>query len=89
MRLAHVIQGLRYGLVSVIMSCWGNGMSVFMVVANSNNLHHGSCHAGRAHAIVAKTWWPPACHPVEACLSTEPASQLDAVRGFLRPALFY
>ena len=29
------------GLVSVIMSSWGNDMSVYVVVAN--NIHHGSC----------------------------------------------
>ena len=38
--LEHVSLGLYYGLVNVLMSSWGHGMSVYMVVAN--NLHHAS-----------------------------------------------
>ena len=31
---------MYYGLISEIMSSWGNGMSVYM--AASNDVHHGS-----------------------------------------------
>ena len=53
-RVTCLSEPVYVGLVSVVMSSWGNEMSVTMVVAN--NMHHGSPQAPVETGLLAGFW---------------------------------